>query len=212
MSVLPFIASLLLFIVVGKIGLTKIASLRDEIAVASKDQATLSQKLDILTSLSDGLQSNSQVSTYALPEKNPALSVISQLRKLSSQSLVGLNNLKTSPGLKQSSGLSTVDVTFDLFGPKEGIFTFLNGLGNVAPLMVVDRVVINEYAGQATATVTIKSFWAEYPTKLPSLTQPINSLSADEVKTLTFVSALLRPQFTQLPAAASGGRGDPFNE
>lgn len=211
-STLPLLISVILVIVVAKYGLGKVLSLRDEISQAESDKATLTEKLNTLSTLSANLQSNSQLSSYALPDKNPALSVVSQLKFIASQNLVSLSKMKSGTSIGGPATVSTVGVTFEVIGPKDGVIAFLNSLKKIAPIIQIDKIKLSQSVDQTTASVSVASFWASFPSKLPAVTSPINNLSADEVKTLTVISELTPPQFAALSPQSTAGKSDPFNQ
>lgn len=211
-STLPLLISIFLIIAVAKIGLGKVLSLREEISQAETDKTILTEKLNTLTSLSADLQSNSQLSSYALPDKNPALSVISQLKSLGNQNLVSLSKIKSGTNTGGPASVSSVGVTFEVIGPKDGIIAFLTSLKKIAPLIQIDKIKLSQVVDQANASISVASFWAPYPTKLPEITSPISNLSADEVTTLSAISRLTPPQFVSLSPSTTAGKSDPFSQ
>lgn len=212
-STLPLVVSILLIIIVAKFGLGKVSSLRKEISQSSKDRATLIQKLNTLSSLGADLQSNSQLSSYALPDKNPALATLSQLKSLATQNLVSLSKIKSGGGGEGSTkGISTASLTFEVLGPKEGVLTFLESLSGVAPITRVEKVKFSEQGDQIGGSVTVISYYAPYPTKLPAITATINDLTNEEIKTLTSIVKLTPPQFVSLSPSSTAGKVDPFSQ
>lgn len=211
-SVLPLVISLILLIIVAKIGIAKVIDLRSQIAKVESDKAALTEKLNTLTSLSSDLAQNSQLASLALPDKNPALLVINQLKRLSVQYNVNISSIKSGSGGIGSNNLSNLGVTFDLDGLKGDIFAYLKAVGNIAPLTKIEKVKLNENGGLVKASIAVRSYYAPYPTKLPAVTAAVKTLTPDEIKTLTIVVGLTPPQFTQVPPSTAGLKSDPFGQ
>lgn len=208
-SILPLVIAIVLFIVVGNFGIARILELQSQIRQANIDKNTLTQKLSTLQSLGSDLPTTSEVSLVALPDKSPALAVLSQIKNLAAQNVISISNIKTGSTISQSSDISTTNLSFDVAGPVPAILSFLNGIHKISPLAVVNSVKISETALVATASVNVSSFWSPLPTKIPAVNEPINTLTADEQTILTSISALVPPQFSNL-SPSQAGRANPF--
>src|ERR1035437_1222680 len=101
LAALPLIVSIILFILVGGFGISKINEVRLAVKSAGNDQTTLTQKLNLLQTLSQTAALGENVAVFALPDTNPTLTVLSQLN-----SLAGANGIVLS---KIQSGAATVD-------------------------------------------------------------------------------------------------------
>jgi Tfp pilus assembly protein PilO len=210
-AVVPLFIVVILFAVVGQFGFGKIAGIRDQISTAQSDQKILSQKLDILKNIqSTGAQSSNLVAT-ALPDGSPALSVISQIKILAGSAGVTLSEVKAGASAVDTTGLSAVSITFNVAGSRSQVESFVNMISSFAPVSVVEKIKISESApGTALANVSIKSFWAPFPTKVPAITTAITDLTAAEKQTLQGLSSLTQPVFVAVQAGA-GGKADPFS-
>lgn len=209
-SLAPLLIVLLLFAVVGKFGISKVTDLRTQLNSLQKDQTVLSQKLNILQSLSQTLSQGSGFAMSAFPEDNPALTVISQLKRIAPTGGVSLTNIKAGAEVKDKSGLSRVDVSFEATGPRSSVLAFIKDIQTLAPITLVDKVKITELGGIAKADVSVKSFWSALPTSIPSVAQPITDLTSQEKSVLGTVSSLLQPSLTNV-SPVSGGKSDPFS-
>jgi Tfp pilus assembly protein PilO len=176
-----------------------------------KDQAVLTEKLDLLRSVAQTVSVGSAAALTALPSSNPSLAVTTQVKVLASTSGLALSNIKSSGEAEDTSGLPRVDVTFEVEGARPQVIAFLKSVENIAPIALIDKVKISESTAATRANVTLRSFWAALPKALPPITQPIVDLTSAERKTLTDVSALTQPLFVELPAAGSSGKSDPFS-
>ena len=210
-SVAPLLIVAALSVIVGKFGFGKISDLRGQIALSRKDNTTLTQKLNLLTSISETAETGAIASVTALPSTNSALAVISQLKILSSQNGLIMTNMRGAGEAKDNSGLSRADVSFDVSGARVQVIAFLKGIAGIAPITLVDKIKMNEAGGVARASINVKSFWAPLPAKLPALAESIGDLTADEVKTLSDITALIQPAFVDIPPSEEGGgKVDPF--
>lgn len=208
-SVIPLVAALILFLLVGNFGISKINDIRAQIDSARVDQNVLTQKLSTLQALSGTISNYTSAASTALPDANTSLAVTSQLKNLAIANTLLITNLKSGGEAKDTTGLSRVDITFDADGGKAQIISFLKSIAGIAPITTVDKIQINESGGMAKANVTVKSYWAALPATLPTTTQALNSLTPDEQAVLTQVSTLSQPTFVNI-TPTSGGRSNPF--
>lgn len=211
-SILPLFVVLILFVLVGQFGFGKISDLRDQIGAAEISQGVLTQKLDILRNISVSGATQSNLATAALPDSNPLLSVMSQIKILSGSSGLSLTDLKAGSPSIDPSGLSSVTVSFNVAGSKDQIETFIKSIGSIAPLSVVEKVTIVQLdPSAAQGTINIKSFWAPFPTKVPAITQAISDLTPAEQQIMQSISNLKQPTFSSLQPA-QGGKSNPFSQ
>ena len=211
-STLPLIIVVILFAVVGQFGISKVTDLRNQIEKARKDQTVLAQKLKLLESISETVAEDSGASLAALPDANPSLIVISQIKNVSIGNGVLIATIKSSPPVEDSGGLSHVSISFETIGTKSQITSFLKSIANIAPITIIDKIKMTEVGGVARAVVTVKSYWSILPKTLPTLTSPITDLTAAEKKTLEDVSALTQPSFVTVPPSEGVGKTDPFSQ
>jgi len=209
-SAAPLTIVLILFLITGSFGIGKVTDLRSQVDTASSQQNTLNQKLNILQTVSPSLSSSSNLATTALPSDNAAILTISQLKFLASTNSVTLSGTKSGAAVIDSTGLSRVDITFDVTGTRPQVITFLKSISTIAPISVVDNIKLNENSGVTRATTTVRAFWSPLPAKLPPVTTALTDLTQDEKDTLNSISALVQPVFLTLPPAGGGGKADPF--
>lgn len=208
-STLPLLIVVILFVVIGNFGIGRINLLRQEISQARNDQATLTQKVETLKTITTVAETGSQAATAALPGANSSIAVLSQLKTYSLKNGVFISNLKSGDEIQDTNGLSRVDMSFDVTGLKAGIIAFLQDLQGAAPVVLVNSVKLTESAVETRGTVSLRSYWASFPTKLPAVTDQVLGLTNDEQATLVKVNALSQPQFVKLPPSV-GGRLNPF--
>jgi hypothetical protein len=191
----PILVVIVLFLIVGKFGISKVIKVQSEIKSAQKVEKTLTQKLNLLKTLSADISLKSGFVTTAVPDSNPSLATISQMKTLAVENGVVLSGIKSSGGAQGSSGLNESLVNFSIEGARAQVFVFLDGLANISPITVADKVRFSETAGLVKADLSVKSYWAPYPKTIPSVTTPIVDLTSSEKNILTRVSSLTQPIF-----------------
>jgi hypothetical protein len=210
-AIVPFFIVVILFATVGQFGFGKIVVIRDQIATAQSDQKVLTQKLDILKNVQNAGAESSTLVVSALPDANPALSVFSQIKILAGSVGVTLSGIKAGAPAVDTTGFSTVDIFFNAIGPRNQVESFINAISSFAPISIVDKIKISESApGAALANVSVKSFWAPFPTKVPEITSAITDLTVAEKQTLQDLGKLTQPVFATVQAGG-GGKADPFS-
>lgn len=213
LAVVPLIIVIILFLTVGNFGISKIQDIRAQITEGNNTVATLTQKLNILQTLSATATQGSAVAIAAVPDTNPSLIVISQLKSLAAAQGVAISGVKSGSGPMNPSGLGEVDITFTLDGPRGNVFAVLASTATVSPILVLDKVKISESAGAVRADATVKSFWAALPKAIPAVTQPVTDLTESERKIITSLQALTQPVFTEVaPSEVSGVNTAPFGQ
>lgn len=210
-SILPLTIVIILFVIVGQFGIGKVIDIRNQISKAEKDLNVLNQKISLLQSFSGTISENSKVSFIALPDTNPSLTVMSQIKIVSSMFGVLISGNKSGAPIDESNGMSHVDISFQVTGSRSQVFLFLKSLSSIAPIIIIDKIKISEGAGIVRADTTIRSYWSALPKTLPTLTSPITDLTPAEKEILNSITTLTQPAFVSVPAQDSVGKTDPFN-
>ena len=211
--VIPFVlitVLIVLSILVAKIGISKVNSQREKLAVAQKDETIFKQKQEILQEVQGEVLSLADLSASAVPNKNPVLAVISQLKNLASSRSVVLSNLQVGSKSGTEKGMSKVDIGFDVDGDFSSVLDFLQDTGKIAPISQIEKIEINQAVGVTRANTTLVSFWAPFPKKLPPLTEPAKDLSVEELSLIRSLSELTPPAFLEMTPSAPSAREDPF--
>lgn len=204
------LVSIILFVFGAKTGIAKISEQRDSLAEAKKTQAVLEQKESLLRQIETEVSSQVEVLANVLPEKNPALTMISQIKNLAAVSGITITSFKIG-AVNDTGSVSFADVSYDADGDSVSVIAFLNTIKTLAPLSTIDTAKINQQAGAASANVRIRVYFAGYPTKLPSLTEAVNELTGEEEGLLDNLSGLSLPTFTTLTPQEPTVRESPFN-
>lgn len=211
--VVPFIliaVLVLLFIFVAKIGISRVNSQREKLAVAQRNETVLKQKQEVLREVQGEVLSLADLSASAVPSKNPALVVISQLKNLASSKSVILSNLQVGSRGGSEKGMSRVEIGFDVEGDFSSVLDFLEETNKFAPVSQIEKIKVSQAGGAIRASTTLISFWAPFPQKLPPLTEATKDLSAEELDLIRSLSELTPPAFLEITPSVPSARTDPF--
>jgi hypothetical protein len=201
---------IILSILVAKIGISKVNSQREKLTVAQRDETIFKQKQEILQEVQGEVLSLADLSASAVPNKNPALAVISQLKNLASLRSVVLSNLQVGSKSGAEKGMSKVDISFDVDGDFSSVLDFLQDTSKIAPISQIEKIEINQTVGATRANTTMVSFWAPFPKKLPPLTEAAKDLSVEELSLIRSLSELTPPVFLEIAPSVPSARADPF--
>ena len=205
------LAMVTLSIIVFKVGVARIGTQRAELKKATKNETILTQKQQVLQTLEENILSYADAAIVAMPDKNPSLIALSQLKTLAERNTLTLSEIKIGSRTKDKSGAFKTTVLFEVEGTLFEVLNYLISTKSFAPLSVIDRVDIIQAGGVMRASVTLTVFWVPLPTKLPAISEPVHELSADETNLITELSSLEQPLFTQISPAAPSARIDPFS-
>ena len=193
LAALPLIISIIFFILVGSFGISKINEVRLAVKSAGKDQTVLTQKLNLLQTLSQTAASGENAAVFALPDTNPTLTVLSQLNYLAGTNGIVLSKIQSGAGTIDDLGLNETPISFNLEGSIPQIISFLTGTSGLAPIIVLDGINVSQKDAGTVAEVTARSFWSPLPATIPALTQPVTDLTPAEKETLVKVTNLTQP-------------------
>ena len=191
-----------------KTGYSKIKSQRALIANAKKMEAVLLEKESSLKAISSEISQYVSPVSIALPDKNPALFLISQIKGLSDQSSTSMTDFKIGGG---SAGTEPkIRLSYKLTGPYSNIISFFKASETIAPIVSLQKLEMSILNDIANVDVSMDSYWSEYPEKIPSLTDPISKLSSSNYEALDKVIGLTPPFFTSLSPTGPTLRQNPF--
>jgi hypothetical protein len=197
---------------VGKFGMAKITALRSQITDAKQTENILTEKLSILQSFSKSSENSLSMITPVLPVANSSVATTSQLKSLAAQNVIVITSLKSGSSSKVASGLSYADITLEVTGSKLAITNLLNGVAKIAPISQVQKIRMSENGGMASANIVVRTYWADYPKTIPSVTQSITNLSNSEKQLISQLSGLTLPMFSVTPSAEGEMNTSPFGE
>ena len=204
------LVSIILFVFGARTGIAKISEQSSALNDAKKTQGVLQQKESLLRQIETEVNSQVDILANVVPEKNPALTMISQIKNLAAVSGITITTFKI--GAQNDAGVvSFVDLSYDADGALISIIPFLNTVKTLAPISTLDTAKINQQGGLASANVRIRVYFAGYPTKLPSLTEAVNELTGEEKTLLDSLSGLSLATFTTLTPQEPTVMESPFN-
>ncbi len=208
----PLLAVVLLFIFAGKFAASQVTKMTKKISEEEKVKQVLTEKLKVLSSVSATVGSSANTVLAAMPSTNPSLSLMYQLKILSSNYQLVLSNVKSSVDENMTS-MMALNSSFDISGSKDQIFSFIKAIGGIAPITFVQKVDLSESVGAYTATVTTKTYFAPLPTKMPAVTQAITDLSSTEKALLSQMNGLSRPVVLEINVSTpSAINTNPFGQ
>lgn len=207
------LAALILIFVIGlKVGLGQVDQRRSNLTSLQKNKEILTAKRDLLTNIAPQVASQAGLVTAALPGRNPALLVISQIKKLAVAKGIAITGLKVGASAETKSKAAAVEVSLDLVGPVVSVFDLINGIKKIAPISHIDKVELNLSGTDVQSSLQVKAYWAPFPTKLPALTQPISGLTKAEETLLETLADLTLPAFVTLAPSGPVENPNPFGE
>jgi hypothetical protein len=210
----PLIVLVILSILVGKFGVSRIVGVREQISKVQEEENVLTSKLTVLKSLSESAVKNVSLVTMAFPGSNPSITTVSQLKNIALKNGVIVTGIKSTGSSASSNDIFSADTTFQTTGTRSAIMAFLKNIEEIAPLTRVEKVRISENAGLTIANIGTKSYWAPFPKTIPSVTGIVTDLNTSEKQLLVQIMGLIQPTFTNiLPSANSGGiNAAPFGQ
>ena len=205
-----FVASVVLYVVGGRILIDQIKATREKIARLEKETSVFEEKVSILQDFSATSSNYINIVSTALPDQNAGITFISQIKRGTQLVPVVISNINAGSPLAEEE-LSKAQINFDVDGSLAEVMNFVQYVSRVSPLSRIEKIRINQTATAARATVTASVFWASFPEKLPDITQPIDQLSADEQTMLADLAKRVQPVFLRFTPTVTTPRADPFN-
>lgn len=198
-----------LILIVINFGFSQISKQRQAMAETAQNEKILAEKEAILSEVSGTVVANANSVSLALPEDNPALFIISQLKLLALSKSVVLKNIKVGAGTEETS-LLRVSLSFNADGQTVNVLDFLNSIENVSPIITIEKVKMSQIGGILSADTTIRGYWSALPKTLPKITEPLKNLSDAEKDVLDKILALTPPSFAEIIPAQASARDNPF--
>jgi hypothetical protein len=209
---LYFIIISFLLILSIRMGMSKISAQKSAISQLSATYNTLVEKDTVLkASQYDILNAYSRPASLALPSKNPSLVEMVQIKNLASAYLLPLDELKISPSDSGSDKSASVKVSFKVAGDINQVISFIKALAGIAPATVVEKIEFSSSDNLVLASVSVSSYWAKIPGKLPNFSDPIEKLAEDDMAALEIMSQLTPPAFSDLVPSGPSARTNPFD-
>lgn len=186
-----------------------------EIANTETSANVLEKNLAVLQNVQSDVIPLTEKTVLALPDKNPVLAAISQLKSLASARGLLLENIKV--GGESESGPSTtsrVEITFNIQGSFSGVAEFLRTLGKITPLIRIEKIQMDRVGADIRANTTISAYFSEFPKLIGEIDKPISDLTSEEktiLSSLSSLNALQTEDFSGPLSPIPSSRTDPFN-
>jgi hypothetical protein len=211
---LLFLAVLIILIVfVVNTGFKKVSEVRSKLTESKRQEATLTSKLETLQRGEESFKAFSDLSAVAIPEKNPAAVVSSQVKTLAASAGVVIGRIAIQGSGGSGEGPKEMGVEIIAQGELAGVLSFLASLNSFLPLTEISEVSFSQSEGQVGAQAKITSFFAPFPESLPTLTSPISDLTQEEKDLLGRFAGYSQPIFSYAEVSPGGPyqRADLFN-
>lgn len=179
---------------------------------AQERSKVLSQKVEILENARNtpAFESLSEDVAVALPQENPSLMALAQVRRLAEEEGLALGSIKS--GGAAASDASSVLISFEVIGPLASIRNFIDKLDTAAPLLKLSKTQMAVEDDLSTSRASVETYWSALPKKLPEVDQPVDTLTEAERSSLNEVAQLDKPEFAQgVVITGSSGRTNPFS-
>ncbi|OGM86730.1 hypothetical protein A2614_00170 [Candidatus Woesebacteria bacterium RIFOXYD1_FULL_40_21] len=207
-SIILTALAILSFVVIN-FGLAQISKQSQAVSEAKVNEKILAEKEATLTEISATVAKEAASVSLALPEENPALAILSQLKLLALSKTIVLSNIKVGVG-SQEENLLRVNISFNANGQDINVLDFLSSIKNISPITTIEKIKMSQVSGVLSADTNVRGYWSLLPKTLPKVTEPVTNLSEPERNLLEKVMALTPPSFTQVTPSAPSIRDNPF--
>ncbi len=210
--ILTIIVTSILSVFVFRNGYAKITEKLGVLENTKAVENTLSQKLEVLRQIPPGILDKTNVLLVVMPERNPTLFFISQLKNASQTTSVKLNEFEVKGFANVGGDISSIEVegALDATDYPQAI-SLLRYFENVAPLAKVNGVRISRSnSGTLDLGTSISIFFSNLPTQLPPLTSPIKALTSEQEDSLKKVANFFLPEFNVILPSEPTDRANPF--
>jgi hypothetical protein len=193
-----------------KIGMAQIRERRIKLNLSQKNESILTVKKNLLESVSADITNQANFAVAGLPSQNSSLLALSQIRSLAGSYGLSLSNIKVSSGGGSGSNLNSAEIIFDAEGSLNSLVFLVASLNNIAPISKVTKANLAFLGDLTRATLSVRTFWSAFPTKIPAVLDPATSLTEPEKKLLQTISGYTMPAFINLVPTNPMLRSNPF--
>jgi hypothetical protein len=211
---LPMIYIIILLVVsifAVRTGLDRIGKQRRELKAVQKVENTLMEKEAELRSSVSVNPPLVTPATMALPDTNPALMVISNMKALTATRAVSIQDMRFSSGASGDAELNGLRVTFTINGEFDEAVNFMTDVKTYIPILRFDSILVDIKDEFVSFDTSGQSYWASYPEKLPPITEPIDKITQEEYAVLNELTQKQTPAFFELTPTGPAVRSDPFS-
>lgn len=189
---------------------TKFTEERKVLDETKKIENVLNDKVSYLKDNQSKLPSYVNVLSAALPNNNPAIVILSQIKSLQAENLITISNFGIATGKDTQDSRKSLMVSLSLEGDINQIFNFIKGISNILPISNLSSVVFTRSGNVYTADVAVSAYWEAFPTEVPPATESIVKLDREELGLLTGLYNMKYPTYNQMSPEAPSSRINPF--
>lgn len=192
-------------------GISKIQTQKKNLKKNREIESVLSEKEQVLSDATGVITPYVNYSTLALPDYNPSLFVLSQIKEMARSENANIGDLSFSGFNTAEKGISSIKFTMDVSGERRDVIDFIRTTMLVAPIIKLDTVELNLKDERADASLLAQSYWKVLPTELGKITNPIEKLTSEEVEVLEATTQLKPPIFDDVTPSGPYVRSNPFS-
>lgn len=196
--------------------ITNINKKMQEYKSAQAQENVLSEKVEALRKINLSLLDPEDVTVIGLPSKNPAIWLVSHVRKLTEEYEIEIAKISVDRAGEKNE-IKDSSISFE-FESKEypKLLSFIEDLTKILPVSSLNGVSIKRKLDRETVeiyegSVKISFYWSDFPEKLPPLTAPVNELTAADMNLIGAISGYRKPAFIELAPTEPRDRPQPFN-
>lgn len=197
---------------VGNMAYSRFTTQYSDLEQARTEEEELQVKLSLLSEVETESLDASNRSLVALPEKNPGLFMLSQVKALADKYQLTIVESRVDSDNAYKGDLTRAQVKVSVEDGDVVAYTnFLKELPTLAPLSSLESVTIERSTnGDTLMEAGLYVYWSPLPTTLPALTEPLKALSPSDEAILAELSNLKVPSFTVLNPTDPTDRENPF--
>jgi len=193
-----------------KNGMVRITTKLEELDNLESTVITLQEKVDILREIEGIILSHADTTVIAIPEKNSTLVMLTHLSSVANEKSVQIINKKTQSQQIGEEGLVSAKININITSDFNSILDYLMNLDDLAPLSTIDEVDTSKSGEVMSGNLALSVYWGDFPTRIPAITEPIKTLTAEEEDLINLLAKLKRPDFIDMAPTAPTNRENPF--
>ena len=186
----------------------------EEYKSVKMEETHLKEKLASIKAIKSDILDQADFTVVALPQKNPATFLISQLKLYAEENSITIKEISLS-GSQQNDVLNSMILTADIEGSDIiSQLSFMESILKFAPisLIVGSQSTLSQNEANYKQELEISFYWSPLPTTLPSISEPIKGLTGEQNEVLRQISLLKQPSLVNLnPQVQTTERETPFN-
>lgn len=209
------IVTLVLIVIIGivvlKLGISKVTASNQSLKDKKSEELMLGEKLDGLKKNPLGSLESANSLVVALPEKNPIMAMISQIKRFSIEEDISVGKLEVS-NVSSDADMNSVQLAVGLSSNDLArLLNFVNKIPEFAPVSNIYEVKVGPVGTDSfQALLSMNVFWSKFPETIPSVSDPVKVLTEDETKILEAISRLIAPEYQTLDPISPVERPNPF--